>query len=53
MFSLDLEGGFLCSFAQRQNAQVGPKSGVKNHKKSQKFAKIYKNLQKSAEIHHF
>jgi ribosomal protein S3 len=37
----------------QSKAQVGPKSGVKIGKKSQKIAKIRKNLQKLAKIHHF
>jgi hypothetical protein len=37
----------------QSKAQVGPESGVKNRKKSQKFAKNYKKLQKFAEMNHF
>jgi hypothetical protein len=37
----------------QSKAQVGPKSGVKMSKKSQKFAKIRKNSQKSAKMNHF
>jgi hypothetical protein len=41
----------VCFF--QSNAQVGPQSGVKMSKKSQKFAKNRKNLQKIAKMNRF